>query len=90
MAQLSHFEATETAADITSGLADGRYLAQPRGERGGVGVLYASSPLPPATDLDFFQCRTSDSFIFYAGTDAGPTWCKSAAGGSTPVARAEL
>ena len=92
MALISHFEATPVPADIAQGLSPGKYMAQPSGSLGAVGVRYATAAAAPAEDHDYFQCRSGDVFLFYVGAAAGPTWCKSAADDATrlTVARAKL
>ena len=93
MAVIPHFVAGGDPADIAQGLEPGKYMAQPSGSLGAVGVRYATAAAAPAEDHDYFQCRSGDVFLFYSGAAAGPTWCKSAADDDATrltVARAKL
>ena len=78
MVQHPHFVATTTAADITSGITAGCYLAQVSRDRraADVHVLYATSATAPIEDDDFFEAQPGESFVFRAGSTATPTWVK--------------
>ena len=75
--QQPHFLAGAEPADISEGLAPGRYLAQPRSGLGEIGALYATAAAAPASDADYFSANGGRSFVFDAGPDVLPTWCKS-------------
>ncbi len=76
MSQVPHFVATDTPADITDGLAPGCYVAQVRGYPGLAGVIYASAPMPPASNDDYFACARGDTFVFAVGAGVAPTWIR--------------
>ena len=78
MAQLAHVTVGDTATDITSGLADGCYVAQAAGSGMATVVLYASGTAAPTDDLDFFSLKGGAFFVFTVGGDAPATWAKSA------------
>lgn len=81
MAQLPHFRATAQAADITSGLAAGCYLAQVAGgpdlaSHVAHPIIYATAATPPADLNDWFRAAGSAAFTFVAGNGATPTWVR--------------
>ena len=80
MAQETHIEVGDTPVDLTVGLDAGCYLAQVRSV-GDVGVLYATVPMAPAADADYFLAPGSTFFTFTAGGGVAPTWAKSSLAG---------
>ena len=80
MAQETHIEVGDTPVDLTVGLDAGCYLAQVRSV-GDVGVLYATVPMAPADDDDYFLAPGSTFFTFTVGIDVAPTWAKRSVAG---------
>ena len=92
--QVPHVEVTDTATDITAGLADGCYVGQIAATLADIGdqaVLYASAETAPADDADFFRAGFGGFFSFTVGDDQPATWVKTSMAGLTvPVALAVL
>ena len=80
MAQEAHIEVGDTPVDLTVGLDTGCYLAQVR-VFGDVGVLYATVPMAPDDDDDFFLAPGGTFFTFTAGLGVASTWAKSSLAG---------
>ena len=80
MAQLAHVDVGDVPVDLTAGLEPGCYVGQPR-NYGDLGVLFATVPLAPASDDDYFLAPGRTFFTFTAGSGVAPTWAKTAAPG---------
>ena len=74
MSQQPAFEATNTPADITDGLAAGCYVGQPIGYRGLPGVRFATAASAPADADSYFQAAMGDPFTFRVGSGIPATW----------------
>ena len=76
MAQQMPFEVTDTAGNLSAAYPAGQYIAQAQGQRGGIGILYATGAAPPADDSAYFSSRANEYFTFPGGPDVTPTWAK--------------
>ena len=84
MAQEAHIEVGDAPVDLTLNLDAGCYLGQVRVD-GDAGVLYATVPMAPADDDDYFLAPGGTFFTFTAGIDVAPTWAKSSLPGYVMV-----
>ena len=81
MAQVAHVDVGTTPVNLTTGLAAGCYLAQPRDQLEEVGVLYATGATAPSDLDDWFSARAGEFFTFtVTATDPVPTWCRAVLG----------
>ena len=86
MAQLAHIEVGSTPVDLTSGLADGCYLAQIAeglADLGDQPVLYATAETAPTDIDDYFRAGRSDFFTFNVAADLPATWARTPFAGLT-------
>ena len=90
MAQLPHLQVGDVPIDITAGLTDGCYVAQPRGDLGALGVLYATALSAPADLDDWFSARAGSYFSFQVADGGTPTWVVTATPGTVVVAVASV
>ena len=89
VAQLAHVDVGDTPVDLTLNLEPGCYLAQVR-SYGDLGVLYATVPMAPADESDYFAAPGGTFFTFTAGLGVAATWAKTAAPGVVIVVAVAL